>query len=124
MRSVILEIQGKKVEAMTAYAKGVLWIHMNGETYTYEEPKRGRRGSKTGAAAANPGEILAPMPGKIIKIAVQAGAKVSAQQVLLVMEAMKMEYTLKAQSDGVVSEVNCAANDQVTLGQLLIKLDV
>lgn len=125
MKKMSFEIDGKNVEGTVAYSRGTLWVHMDGETFTYEpERKGGRRGGRGSGGAINPGEIAAPMPGKIIKILVQKGDKVSAHQVLLVMEAMKMEYTLKAQADGVVSEISCEPGQQVALGQVLAKLEV
>jgi biotin carboxyl carrier protein len=125
MKKLIFDIDGKQIEGIAAFSRGTLWVHMKGQTFTVEVPKRaGRRGGRSSGANANPGEISAPMPGKIIKLMVKESDKVAAQQVLLVMEAMKMEYTLKAQSDGTVSEVKCVAGDQVSLGQLLVKLDI
>lgn len=124
MKKLAFDIDGRTVEGMVASSKGVLWVHLDGETFVYEPPKRGRRGGKGAAAAANPGEIVAPMPGKIIKLLVGAGDKVTAGDVLLVMEAMKMEYTLKAQAEGTVAEIKCEPNQQVALGQVLVKLEV
>jgi biotin carboxyl carrier protein len=125
VKRVTVEIDGKTVEGFVAQAKGVLWVHLAGETFAIDKnaEKRGRRAGRGGGASANPGEITAPMPGKIIKLLTKAGEEVKAQQVLLVMEAMKMEYTLKAQVDGKVALVACVAGEQVTLGQTLMKLE-
>ncbi len=123
MKKVTVEVDGKQFDVYAAKSTGgVLWVHMNGETFTYEVAKAKARGGK-GAAHA-PSEILAPMPGKIVKIQVQSGEKVAAGQVLLVMEAMKMEYTLKAHAEGEVERVDCQAGEQVALGQLLVKLSL
>src|SRR5690606_31719094 len=62
------------------------------------------------------GGLTAPMPGKIISIAVKAGDTVKSGDALLVMEAMKMEHTILAPSDGTVEEVFFAVGDQVTDG--------
>jgi acetyl/propionyl-CoA carboxylase alpha subunit len=125
MKKLSFEIDGKEVEGITAFSRGTLWVHMKGQTFTLEVPKRvGRRGGRSTGTGANPGEVTAPMPGKIIKLMVKEGDTVAAQQVLLVMEAMKMEYTLKALSEGKVSQMKCTAGDQVSLGQLLVKLDL
>jgi biotin carboxyl carrier protein len=109
------------MKPVVAFANGTLWVHMDGETFTFESPKRQARGKA--AAAANKGEITAPMPGKIIKIMVKKDETIAAQQVLIVMEAMKMEYTLKAQLAGRVAEILCEAGQQVTLGQRLARLE-
>ena len=68
------------------------------------------------------GRLTAPMPGKVVSFAVQAGDKVSKGQALAVMEAMKMEHTIAAPADGVVAELLYAPGDQVTEGAELLKL--
>ncbi|NCU64849.1 acetyl/propionyl/methylcrotonyl-CoA carboxylase subunit alpha [Acidovorax sp. 210-6] len=68
------------------------------------------------------GRLTAPMPGKVVSFAVQAGDKVSKGQALAVMEAMKMEHTIAAPVDGVVAELLYAPGDQVAEGAELLKL--
>ena len=72
--------------------------------------------------AGEGGRLTAPMPGKVVSIAVKAGDKVSKGQPLAVMEAMKMEHTIAAPQDGVVDEVLYAPGDQVTEGAELLRL--
>jgi acetyl/propionyl-CoA carboxylase alpha subunit len=124
MKQIEVEVNGQTVKGYAVMRGGVLWTHANGETWTTETSSK-RRGGRAGAAStANPGEITAPMPGKIIKISAPVGSEVKAGDVIIVMEAMKMEYTLKAQAAGRVSEVRSAAGDQVTLGAVLAKLEI
>jgi len=68
------------------------------------------------------GRLTAPMPGKVVSFAVKAGDKVTKGQALAVMEAMKMEHTIAAPSDGVVAELLYAPGDQVAEGAELLKL--
>lgn len=82
----------------------------------------GGQSRKTKAHSKNASLITAPMPGKITKIFVEPGGSVDKSQPLLVMEAMKMEYTLKADFITQVEKVNVKVGDQVTLGFLLIEL--
>jgi 3-methylcrotonyl-CoA carboxylase alpha subunit len=70
------------------------------------------------------GRLTAPMPGKVVSFAVKAGDKVKAGQALAVMEAMKMEHTMAAPSDGEVLELLYAPGDQVNEGAELLKLKV
>ncbi len=77
-----------------------------------------------GVAPAEGGRLTAPMPGKVVSFAVQAGDTVSKGQVLAVMEAMKMEHTIAAPVDGVVAELLFAPGDQVAEGMELLKLSV
>lgn len=68
------------------------------------------------------GRLLAPMPGKILEIRVQSGAAVEEGQTLLVMEAMKMELTIKAPFSGSVEQSAVAVGDLVEADSLLLKL--
>ena len=72
--------------------------------------------------SADAGRLSAPMPGKVVSFAVQAGDQVSKGQPLAVMEAMKMEHTIAAPADGVVAELLFAPGDQVAEGDELLKL--
>jgi 3-methylcrotonyl-CoA carboxylase alpha subunit len=62
------------------------------------------------------------MPGKVVSFAVQAGDRITQGQPLAVMEAMKMEHTIAAPSDGVVLELLFAPGDQVAEGEELLKI--
>jgi len=77
-----------------------------------------------GESQAEGGRLTAPMPGKVVSFAVKAGDTVTKGQALAVMEAMKMEHTIAAPSDGVVAELLYAPGDQVTEGAELLKLSV
>ena len=76
-----------------------------------------------GETAAEGGRLTAPMPGKVVSFAVQAGDVVKKGQTLAVMDAMKMEHTIAAPIDGVVAELLYAPGDQVVEGAELLKLD-
>jgi biotin carboxyl carrier protein len=83
-----------------------------------------RFGRGTGAAqAAGTQQVLAPMPGKVVKILVKAGDEVKARQGLVVIEAMKMENELRSPKDGRVSEVHVAEGASVEAGRLLVVVE-
>lgn len=67
--------------------------------------------------------IMAPMPGSIISVNVKAGDSVKAGEVVLVMEAMKMQNSLRSVVDGVVKEVKVVEGDVVNHEQILIELE-
>ncbi|MDT9592866.1 biotin carboxylase N-terminal domain-containing protein [Nocardioides zeae] len=71
------------------------------------------------ADAVASGSLLAPMPGTVVRVAVEAGARVGAGDPVLVLEAMKMQHTVAAPHDGVVTEIGVAAGQQVAAGDVL-----
>jgi 3-methylcrotonyl-CoA carboxylase alpha subunit len=72
---------------------------------------------------ADGGSLAAPMPGKVIQVLVQAGARVARGAPLLVLEAMKMEHTIAAPRAGVVKKILYGAGEQVTEGAELLVLE-
>ncbi|MEQ4722790.1 biotin carboxylase N-terminal domain-containing protein [Nonomuraea sp. B19D2] len=66
-----------------------------------------------------PGSLLAPMPGSVLRVEVEAGDRVVKGQAVLVLEAMKMEHRIAAPSDGVVSGVHVEKGQQVDAGAVL-----
>ena len=68
---------------------------------------------------AAPGSLLAPLPGSVVQVAVVAGQAVVAGDVLVVLEAMKMEHTVRAPFDGVVTELRVELGEQVDTGAVL-----
>lgn len=77
-----------------------------------------RRKSRPGAGDGT----VAPMPGTVVKIVVTAGQQVASGDVLLTLEAMKMELPLRAPRDGVVKAVLCKEGELVQPGATLIDL--
>jgi len=101
-----------------------LWI--DGHRYDVEaldERTRAIRDlSNDGARAAGPAPLLAPMPGMIVRVNVQVGDTVQPGAPVVVMEAMKMENELRAQSAGTVSAVRVQAGAAVEKGAVLVEL--
>ena len=121
MKKFDVEINGQRMQGAVAQSGQTIWYSLNGEVWTVDTAARtGRAGAR--GPALDPSVIVAPMPGKIIKVQVQGNSRVTIGQTLVVMEAMKMEYTLKASADGIVEEINCSAGEQVALGATLVKL--
>jgi propionyl-CoA carboxylase alpha chain len=71
------------------------------------------------AELTRPGSLLAPMPGTVVAVRVGPGEHVTGGQPLLVLEAMKMQHTVRAPSDGVVTRLDVQAGVQVAAGQVL-----
>jgi biotin carboxyl carrier protein len=78
-------------------------------------------GASTQSAGAQP--VLAPMPGKVVKVLVRAGDEVKARQGLVVVEAMKMENELRSPKDGRVAQVLVAEGAPVEAGRVLVVVE-
>jgi propionyl-CoA carboxylase alpha chain len=70
-------------------------------------------------AAEDAGSLLAPMPGTVVRIEVEEGARVAAGDVVVVLEAMKMEHTVRSPADGVVTSLPAAVGSTVQTGSVL-----
>ena len=65
------------------------------------------------------GSLLAPMPGTVVSVAVEQGQQVEAGQPVLVLEAMKMQHTVRAPGAGTVTEIDVKPGAQVAAGEVL-----
>lgn len=74
----------------------------------------------SGSAAGDQGVIAAPLPGVILDVKVRAGEHVAAGDVVLILEAMKMENEITSPVDGAVAEVRVSKGATVDLGQVLV----
>jgi 3-methylcrotonyl-CoA carboxylase alpha subunit len=111
-----LEINGRKQKAVATKVGDVWWVHVNGHTMQFEVIEPGA------SSADDEGGLSAPMPGKILEVHVSVGQSVKSGDVLMVMEAMKMEHKIIAGSDGVVEGIHFAEGDQVPQGAELLSL--
>ena len=112
----IIEHEGVRYRVpVVKTAKGV-WIGWPGGS-TFIEPKR----SFSDSDQADDG-IRAPMTGKVVEVKVALGDTVDADEVVVVIEAMKMEYRLSTPTAGVVDGVHCEAGQLVDLGELLVSV--
>ena len=69
------------------------------------------------------GGLVAPMPGKVVDLKVKKGSKVKSGETLVILEAMKMEHSIKASEDGVIADIFIKENDQVENGAVLMVVD-
>ena len=105
-----------------------LAVYASGERVAVFAPEGGALVREVDAAAhagdeAVGGGLGAPMPGKVVAVLARAGERVRRGQPLAVIEAMKMEHTLSAPSDGVVTGLRFAAGAQVAEGEALIDFE-
>lgn len=99
-----------------------LVVHVGNDAYpvTLADPKRlsSVAASKAGAGDGS-AQIIAPMPGKVVRILVEKGAEVEAGDSILVVEAMKMQNEMKSPRTGTVTEIRAAEGDTVNAGDVL-----
>ena len=103
-----------------------LFFELNGQPRTVTVPDRSRAANivmRAKADAADPKQIGAPMPGVISTLGSKVGQEVKAGDVLLSIEAMKMETAIHAEVDGVVAEVTVKIGDQIDAKDLLIRFE-
>jgi len=104
-------------------ATGQLMVRVDGVPIGAALNGTRRRRHEGGAhAGSGPQRLVAPMPGKVVRVLVKPGDRVTARQPLLVVEAMKMENELRASRDGVVADLHAAEGQSVEAGALLIVL--
>ncbi len=100
------------------------FIHLDGRSLVLEHPETKEKTSfQTDDHLAADHGIYAPMPGKIIKILVQPNQAVSAKQNLVIVEAMKMEHSVRAAKPGIVKKIHFKEGDLVDTDQQIIELD-
>ncbi len=114
--TLVLEIDGARRSYRVIREGDRVFVQHGGSAFSFQEEPRFPELDQ----AVPQGGYVAPMPGKVIAVDVQIGDRVSKEQRLLVMEAMKMEHALRAASDGVVEAIETRVGEQVDGGQVLI----
>jgi biotin carboxyl carrier protein len=114
-------IEGRSYQA-TVLAPGT--IQVNNQIFSVElfDPRELRARSSAGASHGRQ-NIIAPMPGKVVRLLVAAGDTVEAGQGLIVVEAMKMQNEMKSPKAGIVVEMKTRPGATVTAGEILIVIE-
>ena len=117
---VRLNIGGRNIEAFAAahLDKLRIWIDANHADVRFTDPLAGEADGQSGE-----GSLTAPMPGVVTLLSAAAGDTVEAGAPLLVMEAMKMEHTIKAPFTGRIKAYRFFPGDQVSDGDLLVEFE-
>lgn len=93
-------------------------VYFKGRKISVQLKKLGRKSQDDAA-----GGLKSPMPGKILKVEKKNGDKVSKGDILIVMEAMKMEHSIKAPYDGVIKKITFKVGDQVPGDVELVEIE-
>ena len=113
-------LDGARYRATTIFQQRELTLFSDGRTWQVELDDPLARAEEQ---AGGSGRITAPMPGAVVAVLVEEGQAVERNQPLMVIEAMKMEHTLRAPSAGRVAKLRVARGDQVTEGAELVTVD-
>ena len=113
-----LDIDGHRARAVVNVQPDIVEVSYQGQRFVLTGPDR-----LADHVGETDGTIVAPMPGTVLEVRVAAGDAVEEGQVLGMMEAMKMELSLKAPFAGTVTSVESAAGEQVPLGATLFVVD-
>ncbi|MGI8734741.1 MAG: biotin/lipoyl-containing protein [Pyrinomonadaceae bacterium] len=99
-------------------------VTVRGITYGIQliDPKRSRGGQSAGEHGHGSAQIIAPMPGKVVRLMVEVGSQVVAGAGIVVVEAMKMQNEMKAPRAGVVVSLNAAPGATVNAGDVLAEI--
>ena len=116
-KDIWLEMNGKRHKVVATKIGDCWWLHVQGYILRYQLVEEGVSNSQDDSG------LTAPMPGKILDVNVSVGDSVKKGDVLLVMEAMKMEHKIIAVTDGIVESVNYCVGDQVSQGAELLIIE-
>src|SRR5262245_50327768 len=104
-------------------AGGQMIVTVDGEAvHVVINGRRRGRPDESGASGSGPQRLIAPMPGKIVRVMVKPGDAVDARQPIVVVEAMKMENEVRAGRGGTVAEVHAREGQSVDAGALLVTI--
>ncbi len=117
-QSITVEVGGKRLEVTLPASL----ISANGSAPVKSKKKRGAR-SSVAAAGAGGNDLASPMQGTIVKVAVQDGDTVAEGDLIVVLEAMKMEQPLTAHRAGVVFGLSATPGDTVSAGAVLASIN-
>jgi biotin carboxyl carrier protein len=123
--SLVFDGDGRSLDvAATGGSAGEWFVQLPQVSLTaIVDGRRFRRASAEAAGGAGEQRILAPMPGRVVRVLVKPGDEVLLRQGIVVIEAMKMENELSASRPGRVRDVAVAEGDSVESGRLLVVIE-
>jgi 3-methylcrotonyl-CoA carboxylase alpha subunit len=120
-----IEIEGQAVAVRTARDGDRVFVWCGGRVFEFRTADIASRPSRPPGRshAADSSGLISPMPGRVRKVLVVEGAHVRRGEVLLILEAMKMEHAIRAPRDGRVAKLLFAEGDLVDAGVALAEID-
>jgi acetyl-CoA carboxylase biotin carboxylase subunit len=119
---VVVEGEGSTYTAQVEALGRGLWVTIGDRSFLFRWPDPARRAATAGPKHRLGHDLRAPLNGTVIRVMAREGDVVQAHQVLVIIEAMKMEHNVEAPVSGRVWRVRCREGQQVEEGQVLIEL--
>ncbi|MBC3760133.1 ATP-binding protein [Quadrisphaera oryzae] len=120
--TVVVEVAGKRLEVTLPGWVMEAGAQVGGAVQSARRQQKRPRNAAAAAKAAGGDALVAPMQGTLVKVAVEEGQSVVAGDLVVVLEAMKMEQPLTAHKDGVVTGLKAAVGDTLTTGAVICTL--
>ncbi|MFO1519008.1 MAG: acetyl-CoA carboxylase biotin carboxyl carrier protein subunit [bacterium] len=114
-----IEIDGKTYSGIFYASADFVDLHLPQGNFRFENPNKKKKRS---TSSSHEGGLTAPMPGKVVKILIKEGDGIKKGDVLMILEAMKMEHKITSPRDGVVKKVFFQEGERVSQGADLVEV--
>ena len=116
-------LDARSYDASVTSDRGLYTVEIDGQRFSFDLSDPARLALRPATSrATGAGRIVAPMPGRVLRLLVESGQEVAAGEALVVVEAMKMENELTAPRAGVVTAIAVEAGQTVDAGVLLVEI--
>ena len=112
-----IKLGDKIIKAVISEGNESKFVFLNGNVYNI------RRAISKGRKIEKEDEILSPISGKVVKVEVKEGDRVKKGDVIMVIEAMKMEYLIKAPYDGIIKKIYFKKDEQIDMGVKPVEIE-
>ncbi len=115
-----IDLGGREIKCVVSESNGDKYLFIDGEVFEVTPVEL--TGRKKGGGTESEKDLRSPISGNVVKVDVEEGDEVEAGDVVMVIEAMKMEYIIKAPWNGVVDEVHYEEGEQIDIGQETVNI--
>ncbi|HDM67329.1 MAG TPA: biotin/lipoyl-binding protein [Thermoplasmatales archaeon] len=114
-----ITVGDKQIKAVVTEGEKEKYVFINGDVFKVKPVSLTGRRTTT---KREEGDLSSPISGRVTKVSVSENTRVKKGDILVVIEAMKMEYLIRAPYDGVVKKIHVKENDQIEMGELTVEL--
>ncbi len=117
-------VDGSRRRSAYALRSGAeTWVYFEGRVHVVGTVRRSAHGARHAGTLDDETELSAPMPATVVSINVESGQRVSRGDLLVTLEAMKMELAVRAPRDGTIRRITCRPGELVQPGVRLVELE-